>query len=98
MDGPQTGDTQMKKFLISIAALGLISWHGFVLADDAAAMSETCMDCHELDEFKGKDAAELAEGYKKGIANNKMMAKATADFSAEDIQAIVAYLATEANK
>jgi cytochrome c553 len=88
----------MKNFLISIAALGVISWHGFALAGDAAAMADTCMDCHEIDDFKGKDAAELAEGYKQGIASNKMMAKATADLSAEDVQAILAYLAKEANK
>ncbi len=88
----------MKKFLIAIAALGLTAWQGFAWAGDAAEMSEACMDCHELDEFKGKDATALAEGFKTANAENKMMAKATADMSAEDIQAVIDYIASEANK
>ena len=88
----------MKKFLIPIAAMGLVAWHGFAWAGDAAEMSEGCMDCHELAEFKGKDAAALAEGYKTGVADNKMMAKATADLSPEDVQAIIDHIAVEANK
>jgi len=88
----------MKKLLISIATIGLVAWNGLALAGDAAAMTETCMDCHEMSEFKGKDAAELEKEYHEGIAENKMMAKATADLSADDVKAILAYIATEANK
>lgn len=88
----------MKKFLISIVTFGLVAWHGFALAGDAAAMSETCMDCHEMSEFKGKDAAELEKEFHEGIAENKMMAKATSDLSPDDVKAILEYIATEANK
>jgi len=88
----------MKKFLIPIAALGLVAWQGFAWAGDAAEMSGVCMDCHELDEFKGKDAAAMTEAFHTANAENKMMAKATADMSPEDIKAVIDYIAAEANK
>jgi len=88
----------MKKILIPIAALGLAAFQGVAWADDAAAKAEVCIDCHEVEEFKGMDAEQLAAASKEANANNKMMAKATADVSAEDLQAIIAYLAAEANK
>jgi len=88
----------MKKLLIAMAVFGMVAWQGLAWAGDAAATAETCMDCHEMDEFKGKDAAELASEYKEGVANNKMMAKATADLSPEDVQAVIDYIAAEANK
>lgn len=88
----------MKKILIMLGALVLGGWQSAVLAGDAAAMAEGCIDCHDMEEFKGMDAAALAEGIKTGAADNKMMAKNTADLSPEDIQAIAEYLAAEANK
>lgn len=88
----------MNRLLIAIATLGLIAWNSLALAGDAAEMSETCIDCHEMSEFKGKDAAELEKEYHEGVANNKMMAKATADLSPDDLKAILDYIATEANK
>jgi cytochrome c553 len=88
----------MKRLLISIATLGLVAWNGLALAGDAAEMAETCIDCHEMSEFKGKDFAELEKEYHEGIAQNKMMAKATSDLSPDDVKAILEYIATEANK
>ncbi len=81
-----------------IAALGMMVWSAGALAGDAAENAEVCIDCHELEEFKGMDAAALAAGVETGNANSKMMAKAVADLSPEDLQAIVDHLAAEANK
>jgi len=87
----------MKKTMISLAALGLFAWQGLVWAD-AAATAEECIDCHEVDEFEGMDAAALLAASKEANASNKMMAKATKDLSEEDWQAVSEYLAAEANK
>lgn len=88
----------MRSTLMGIAVLGMMALHSGALAGDAAAESEVCIDCHELEEFKGMDAAALAAGVETGNANSKMMAKAVADISPEDLQSIVDYLAAEANK
>jgi nitrate/TMAO reductase-like tetraheme cytochrome c subunit len=88
----------MKSTAIGIAVLGIMGWHAGALAGDAAAKAEVCIDCHELEEFKGMDAAALAAGIETGNANSKMMAKALADVSPEDLQAVVDHLAAEANK
>ncbi|MGD8533016.1 MAG: hypothetical protein PVI25_01425 [Gammaproteobacteria bacterium] len=88
----------MKSTAIGIAVLGMMGWHAGALAGDAAAKAEVCIDCHELEEFKGMDAAALAAGIETGNANSKMMAKALADVSPEDLQAVVDHLAAEANK
>jgi nitrate/TMAO reductase-like tetraheme cytochrome c subunit len=88
----------MKTTLIGIAVLGMMGWHAGALAGDVAGQAEVCIDCHELEEFKGMDAAALAAGVETGNANSKMMAKALADVSPEDLQAIVDHLAAEANK
>jgi mono/diheme cytochrome c family protein len=61
-------------------------------------MSETCIECHEIDEFEGMSAEEIATATTEANANSKQMAKATADLSAEDLQAIIDYIAAEANK
>ena len=74
----------MKNFIISFTAVGLFAWHGLILAD-AGATAEGCIDCHEVDEFEGMDAAALEAAAKEANANNKM-------------QAVSAYLAAEANK
>jgi len=87
----------MNKTFIALAALGLLTWQGLAWGD-AAATAEACIDCHDLEEFQGMDAAALAAGVATGNADNKMMAKATKDMSAEDLQAAVDYLAAEANK
>jgi hypothetical protein len=67
-------------------------------AADVAEMVEGCKDCHEVDEFKGMDAAKIIAASTEANAKNKKMAKATADISAEDLKAISEQLATEANK
>lgn len=88
----------MKRMLIGVATVGLMAMQGIALAGDAAENAEVCIDCHELEEFKGMDAAALAAGVETGNANNKMMAKALADVSPEDLQGIIDHLAAEANK
>jgi mono/diheme cytochrome c family protein len=88
----------MKRILISIAALGLLGLQGIAVAGDPAEMSETCIECHEIDEFEGMSAEEIAAATTEANANSKQMAKATADLSAEDLQAIIDYIAAEANK
>jgi cytochrome c553 len=88
----------MKSTMIGIAVLAMMGWHAAALAGDAAGKAEVCIDCHELEEFKGMDAAALAAGVETGNADSKMMAKALADVSPEDLQAIVDHLAAEANK
>lgn len=87
----------MKKSMIYVAALGLFGWHSLLLAD-AAATAEGCIDCHEVEEFEGMDAAALLAASKEANTSNKMMAKATKDLSEEDWQAVSEYLAAEANK
>jgi hypothetical protein len=87
----------MKRIFISLTAFGLIACQGVAWAD-AAANAETCIECHDLEEFQGMDAAALAAGVEKGNADNKMMAKSIKDMSPEDLQGVVDYLAAEANK
>lgn len=88
----------MRRILIAIVVLGLAAWQGAAWAGDAAAKAEACTDCHEASDFEGMDAAAIVSGSKEASANNKMMAKATADVSDEDLQAIAAYLAADATK
>lgn len=88
----------MKKLLIMAAGLVLVATQGVSWAGDAAEKAEICIDCHEIDEFKGQDAAALTEAYNTANTENKKMAKATADLSPEDVQAIIDYIAAEANK
>jgi cytochrome c553 len=87
----------MKKTIISLAVLGLFAWQSQVSAD-VAETAEGCIDCHEVDEFEGMDAAALEAAAKQANAENKMMAKATKDLSDEDWKAVSAYFAAEANK
>jgi len=87
----------MKRIYFALAAFGLFACQGVAWAD-AAANAETCIECHDLEEFQGMDAAALAAGVKTGNDDNKMMAKATKDLSPEDLQAVIDYLAAEANK
>lgn len=88
----------MKKFLIAIAALGMVFFHATTWAGDAAAKAEVCIDCHDADEFEGMSADEIAAATQEANANSEKMAKATADVSAEDLKEIIDYLAAEANK
>ena len=92
------GVSEMKRMLIGVATVALMAMQGIALAGDVAEKAEVCIDCHELEEFKGMDAAALAAGVETGNANNKMMAKSLADVSPEDLQAIIDHLAAEANK
>ena len=67
------------------------------MAGDAAALSEGCLECHEFAaDFEGVDAAEMEELLTAQLDNAKH--KATAGMSAEDVKAIAAYIAAEANK
>jgi cytochrome c553 len=88
----------MKTILVAIGALGLFVFQGAAWAGDAAEMAETCIDCHDMEEFEGMDAATIVSKSAEGNANSKMMAKATADLSADDLQKIAEYLAAEAAK
>ncbi|MCW8845563.1 MAG: hypothetical protein OQK99_06965 [Gammaproteobacteria bacterium] len=87
----------MKRILLTISAFGLVSLAGTAMAGDAAALSEGCLDCHEFAaDFEGVDAAEMEELLTAQLDNAKH--KATAGMSAEDVKAIAAYIAAEANK
>jgi cytochrome c553 len=88
----------MKRICVSIATLGLFVLQGAAWAGDPAEMAEACIDCHDMEEFEGMDAATIVAKSADGNANSKMMAKATADLSADDLQKIAEYLAAEAAK
>ena len=88
----------MKKILISMTAIGLAAFHGVAWAGDPAELAETCIDCHDVEEFEGMDAAELMAATKEANANSEKMAKASAELSEADLKAVVEYLAAEANK
>ena len=87
----------MKKMIVPIATLILFGIQAPVLAGSPAEMAETCIDCHDVEEFEGMDAATIVSKSAEGNANSKMMAKATADISAADLQTIAEYLAESAN-
>jgi cytochrome c553 len=87
----------MNKIVICSAALAVVAWQGPAWADTAANVQE-CMDCHELSEFQGMDAAALAAGIKKSNAEDEMMREATAGLSAADLQAVIDYIAAQTNK
>lgn len=87
----------MKRTLLTISALGLVSLGGTALAGDVAALTEGCLDCHEYAaDFEGVDAAEMEGLITAQLENAKH--KATAGMSAEDVKAIAEYIAAEANK
>lgn len=87
----------MKRTLLTISALGLVSLGGTALAGDVAALTEGCLDCHEYAaDFEGVDAAEMEGLITAQLENPKH--KATAGMSAEDVKAIAEYIAAEANK
>jgi cytochrome c553 len=88
---------KMNKILVPIATLVLFGIQAPVLAGSPAEMAETCIDCHDVEEFEGMDAAMIVSKSAEGSANSKMMAKATADISAADLQKIAEYLAESAN-
>jgi cytochrome c553 len=88
----------MKRIPVAAAAAALLAMSGTAWAGDPAEMAETCIDCHDVEEFAGMDAATIVAKSAEGNAESKMMAKATADLSAEDLQTIADYLAAEANK
>lgn len=87
----------MKKTLLSLCVIGLSSFSGTALAGDAAALAEGCLDCHEFAaDFEGVDATEM-KGLIEGTLENAKH-KATAGLSAEDIQALADYIASQANE
>lgn len=88
----------MRNLLTVFAALMLAAFSGVSWAGDAAAMAETCIDCHDVEEFADMTADEVAAATKEANANSKKMAEATADISADDLKAIIDYLVAEANK
>lgn len=88
----------MKTILLSIATLAMCVGFGTAWGGDAAEMSEICIDCHDVEEFEGMDAGTIVSKTAEANADNKKMAKATADISAEDLQKIAEYLAAEAAK
>lgn len=88
----------MKNLLVVVAAIMLLAFQGISWAGDAEAKAEVCLECHDAEEFEGMDGAAIIAASKEASANNKMMAEATAEVSAEDLQAIADYLASEANQ
>ena len=88
----------MNRLLIPIAALGLVVVQGTAWAGDAAEKAEACFDCHEMDEFAGRNGAEILAAAKEANASNDMMAEAAAGLSDADLEAIANYLAAEAGK
>ena len=87
----------MKRILLTVSSFALLSLGGTALASDGAALSESCLDCHEFAaDFEGVDAAEMEELITAQLDNAKH--KATAGMSAEDVKAIAEYIAAEANK
>ena len=88
----------MRKVLISIAALGLVAMQGSAFAGDPAAMAELCTDCHEFSDFEGMSAEDMTAAFAEAKEGTKKKAKAVGDLSAEDLAAIIAYVAAEANK
>lgn len=88
----------MKKVIISIAALGLAAMQGSAFAGDPAEMAELCTDCHEIADFEGMSVEDMTAAFAEAKEGNKKKAKAVADLSDEDVAAIIAYVAAEANK
>jgi hypothetical protein len=88
----------VKKILIAVSVLGLVAWQGMASAGDAAGNAEVCLDCHEFSEFNGMDAAQLSTAIEEANKNDKDMASAVSELSAEDLQAVIDYVAAEANK
>ncbi|UCC15302.1 MAG: hypothetical protein JSW21_05025 [Gammaproteobacteria bacterium] len=87
----------MKHLLLVITAFGLVAFQGICWAGDAAEKAEACIECHDVEEFEGMSADEVAAATEEANANSKKMAKATADISPEDLKAIIDYLVAEAN-
>ena len=87
----------LKKIFTIIVTFGLIGVQGAALAGGPEEMAEVCIDCHDVEEFEGMSADEIVAGTAEANENNKKMAKATADLSADDLKAISAYLAAQAN-
>jgi hypothetical protein len=85
----------MKKAIISFAVFGLVTWQGLAWADGAED-AEVCMSCHELAQFQGMDAAELAAG--EASSDDEMMQQIVAGLSPEQLQAAIEYIAAQANQ
>lgn len=88
----------MKRTLTFVAALGLVAWQGIAWAGDAEEMTGACLDCHELSEFAGMSADELATAAKEASANDEMMAETMSTFSDEELQAIYEYIAAHSGE
>jgi cytochrome c553 len=88
----------MKKILLSFAALALMALQGTALAGDPAEMAEMCTDCHDFSDFEGMSTEEMSAAFEESKASSSKKAKAVADVSAEDVKAIIEFIAAEANK
>ena len=87
----------LKKTLLTIATFGLVGIQALAWAGDPAEKAEVCIDCHDVEEFEGMSVDEIVTLTAEANANSEKMAKATADLSADDLKAISAYLAAQAN-
>jgi cytochrome c553 len=88
----------MKKFVRvaagTVATLVGIALSGTALADAAAGKAkfeESCADCHEAADFKGKSAADLTQAM-KDISSGKMKHKGKVKLSDAEIANVVAHL------
>ena len=68
-------ENMLKKALVTIATFGLVGIQALAWAGDAAEMAEVCIDCHDVEEFEGMSADEIAAGTTEANANNQKMAK-----------------------
>jgi cytochrome c553 len=84
----------MKKFVLVAATIAGVAFGSSALADAAAGKAkfeETCADCHEAADFKGKSAAELTQAM-KDISSGKMKHKGKVKLSDAEIASVVAHL------
>lgn len=84
----------MKKFVLVAATLAGFAVGSTALADAAAGKAkfeETCADCHEPADFKGKSAAELSQAM-KDISSGKTKHKGKVKLTDAEIASLVAHL------
>jgi phage I-like protein len=77
------GDTKMKRVALLLAPLLLGTSAVF------AASADTCLNCHEPDEIKGKSAEEVVAALSDAANKNHRRVK---DLTAEEVEAILAEL------
>jgi mono/diheme cytochrome c family protein len=79
---------------IALATAGLAGYSGASLADAAAGKAtfeKACAECHEVGDFKGEDAKELA-GKIDQIAAGKLKHKKPIKLSAAEAADVAAYM------